>query len=55
MSDFIKLIAFGAFVWTIWLVAHIVAAIIGTALTLWVLYFFTKVITEEIEDDYEEN
>jgi len=53
MSDFIKLIVATAIIWTLWLAAHIAAAIIGTFLALWGLYFFTRVVNEELENDAE--
>lgn len=55
MLDFAKLIVFCAVVWTLWLAVPIAAALVGTVLALWLLYFFVQVINEDPDDaDYEE-
>lgn len=51
MLDIARLAVFCAVVWTMWLAIPIAAALIGTVLALWVLYFFTQVASEEYEDD----
>lgn len=51
MFDLAKLIVFCAVVWVMWIAIPIAAALIGTVLALWVLYFFSQVVNEEFEDD----
>ena len=50
MLEIAKLAVFCAVVWTMWLAIPIAAALVGTVLALWVLYFFSKVTTEEFDD-----
>jgi len=54
MFEFARLILFCAVVWIMWLAIPIAAALIGTVLALWVLYFFSKVVTEDIDNDNRE-
>ena len=51
MLEIAKLAVFCAVIWTMWLAIPIAAALIGTVLALWVLYFFSQVATEEFDDD----
>ena len=50
MLDLAKLTAFCAVVWTMWIAIPIAAALIGTVLALWVLYFFMQVVQEDLDD-----
>lgn len=51
MLDIAKLAVFCAVVWVMWLAIPIAAALVGTVLALWVLYFFSQVANEELDDD----
>lgn len=51
MLEIAKLAVFCAVVWVMWLAIPIAAALVGTVLALWILYFFSKVATEELDDD----
>jgi len=51
MSDLIKLIVLIAIAWVLLLAVPIAAALVGTALALWALYFVKEVADEELDDD----
>lgn len=51
MFEFIKVLAFCAVAWILWLAIPIAAMLLGVALTLWVLYFGTKVAAEDLDQE----